>query len=305
MSSAGSKIPFIVALLASLKVSRAWDPSTTPMNQLKVLFPNVPLAPDVSDEEYLLNIFRTPIRDINSHSAYVILNVREYGPLSVIKTGHVFLIAQDSAGNLGSIGFYPKNYSSVTGLIQSVWGAEGVLVTPDPIAKKYSKMDDVAAGNFQVLKWGAKPISTDNPGGYEKLNVILRGKKETNRNTDVYMTDSIYQPLSLARGENCYTYLEQYLGFDLEYNSNDGMLGGVPNMNIPGDFEATSPVQPVQPVGTAGGFMQAFMKMIGQGQGGGSTKRTRRKSKKKRNNNNKKTRRKSKKKRNNIKMKRR
>uniref|UniRef100_A0A6C0CEG1 Uncharacterized protein n=1 Tax=viral metagenome TaxID=1070528 RepID=A0A6C0CEG1_9ZZZZ len=271
----GNRIPFIVALLSHFIKTKA---------NLTGAFPE--LAGGVT-EETLKGIFTTPITEIDGGSGFAIFNVVQYDPAGVgIKTGHIFMVARQKVlpggrgGNIGSIGFYPKNYRSYFGLLGSAFGETGALVTPDPIAKKYSK-DEINYSDFQLLGYDARAISKGYPHAFKILNDTLsKGSINSFKETSMYETDINYQPLAVGKAENCYTYIQNYLGIELDPISSSA----IPNFAFgpeAGADAGPSTGLPGMVSGTLSSIANAGSSMLGYG---GSRKRLRRKSKNKRNN---------------------
>jgi len=264
------KIPFIAALLSHLVITRA---------NLSGTFPE--LDGDVT-EETLQGIFTTPIKQIDGSSGFAIFNVQQYDPTGTgVTTGHIFMVARDmETKNIGSIGFYPVNYRSYFGLVGATFGATGALVTPDPIAKKYLRNADINAGDFELIKFSAKPIRFEFPDALKTLNDTLsKNPLRSFKETSVYETNINYQPLAMGfKAENCLTYIQNHLGIDLDAGSS------VPNLafgSAAGAGERSSLASMVS------GAYSAVGNMLSSGYGsgiGGSRKRLRRKSKNKRNN---------------------
>jgi hypothetical protein len=265
----GNKIPFIAALLSHLAITRA---------NLLNAFPELADDSGHVTEETLQGIFTTPITEIDGTGGFTIFNVKNYDPVGMgIETGHIFMVAKDKdTGKIGSIGFYPKNYRSFTGLVGSVFGDTGVLVTPDPIAKKYSR-EDIHDGDFELLKYDARPIGVAARHAYEILNSTLSSANHTSvRDTHLYETDINYQPLAMGSAENCYTYIQSFLRIELNTISDSA----VPNWGV-----APSPPPAGAGIGVYGMLSAAGSSVAAMlGRGGGSRKRLRRKSKNKRNN---------------------
>ena len=225
-------LPFIVALLSHL--------TRTGANLLSA-FPEIePEGTKQVSEETLNRIFQTPITKIDGRSGFVIFNVNNYSPISVkgTETGHIFMVVKDlDTRELGTIGFYPENYRRTFGIISSVFGDTGVLVTPDPIAKKYSKLSQFNENDFQLIHYSNWPMGSSAPKALDILNKTLSQKPlESQKKTSSYSTNKTYQPLKMRGGENCYTYINNTLGIKLgspsssaipnvAFNEGDGVGG--------------------------------------------------------------------------------
>ena len=270
-----AEIPFIAALLSHITITRA---------NLLHAFPDLAADDGQVSEETLMGIFKTPINRIDENHGFAIFNVEQYDPIpgTGITTGHIFMVAYDAdTQKIGSIGFYPVNYRSYFGLAWALFGDTGALVTPDPIAKKYSaEGEDINNSAFKLIKYSAAPIKSTHPHALKKLNDTLsKGSIKSFRETSMYETDINYQPLAVGQAENCLTYIQNHLDINLD------AVGSVPNYAL-GTAEAS-------PLGTGeaaaslanmvGYGVEAVGNMLSSGYGG-SRKRLRRKSKNKRNN---------------------
>ena len=73
-----------------------------------------------------------------SERPMLVLNIVDYQPLPGLPpSGHTLMFLRLDDGNYGTIGFYPKDYASSFGLLASLFGGKnGLLATPDPIARK-------------------------------------------------------------------------------------------------------------------------------------------------------------------------
>ena len=238
-------------------------------------------------------------------------------------TGHTLIAIQDSDGFYGTIGFYPENYYVPGSVFSSVFQpAKGVLASPDPIGRSsfkkmgydpLSKLTSIKHGLLSYTQAGklnewltkGSPPQLYTGGVHEttrKADWLRRGHtvhgppistylrttrgsypEKNHEGVNIYETDTKYSAIPLENDNNCLTFLNNVMKFNIDIA---GTLG-IPNLvekdqTYDPDSTADPVAAPALPDGTS--LYASMARMItGPGPSGGKkSKRSKRSKKSKR-----------------------
>jgi len=211
-------------------------------------------------------MFNRGVENVTQNSPYIILNVGGYKPLGIgMATGHTLIAIQDRAGFYGTIGFYPKNYYVPGSVFSSVFKTvKGVLASPDPIGRssfekmgygppkltsiEHGSLSDTQAGKLNEWLTKGSPPQLYTGGVHEttrKADWLRRGHtvhgppistylrttrgsypEKNHEGVNIYETDIKYSAIPLENDNNCLTFLNN----EMKFNINIAGTLGIPNL---------------------------------------------------------------------------